>query len=145
MLLIVTVIALFVYFFIYEFRMADFTITMLPRLIFIFLMLWLTTGSPLVVSCVFSHILKHPVSVAILLVSTIVYGIWFVYGWYLALDPNCCMSAILLLYIAPGSLFWMIPAWIISWIINSHYVIKASANPGLRVAPSPALWRNNNK
>jgi len=130
MLLIVTVIALFVYFFIYEFRMADVTITMLPRLIFIFLMLWLTTGSPLVVSCVFSHILKHPVSVAILLVSTIVYGIWFVYGWSQALDRFGCMNGLWLLCIAPTSLFWMLPAWILSWKINSHYVKKASANPG---------------
>jgi hypothetical protein len=92
--------------------------------------LWLSGSSPLVVSWILLRFQKHHVSLIILLVSTIVYGVWYGYAWYLSFDRECCMSELWLLYIAPISLYWMVPAWILAWSINSFYVKKASANPG---------------
>ena len=147
LLLLVTVITPLVYFHAYEFRMSEFTIKRLLAEVYIFLIIWVFTSSPLVISCGISSALKHPVSLVILLISTIVYGFWFIFGWYLVFVHYCGLGShgISLFYIAPSSLYWMIPAWILAWKINSYHVKKTPANPGTARCSVPGSLEENGK
>jgi len=113
LLLLVTIVAPVLYYLAYELRGTHFSIGAVFSFCFTYALIWLFSGSPMLVSSIFALFLKHPVSLIVLLVSTIGYGLWFVYGWCQALDRNCCMSGLFLLSIAPGSLPVMIPAWIL--------------------------------
>jgi len=89
------------------------------------LLLWLFTGSPLLVSFIIAIKLKLADGPnLILLASTIVYGIQAVYGWIMATSGGGCMAGMFVVYIAPGSLLFMIPAWIIVLRLNRHYATK---------------------
>jgi len=82
--------------------------------------LWLFSGSALIVSLIIAIKLKSAVPSFILLASTIVYGFWYAYLWYGAVTGGSCMDGMFLLYIVPGSLFFMIPAWIAAFIIETR-------------------------
>ena len=95
--------------------------TTVVRTCLIFLMLWSCGGSPLVISFAIAKKVKHDTASLILLASTIVFGFWFLYNWHQAQDRSVCMSGLWLLYIAPWSLFFMLPAWITAYVLNRRY------------------------
>jgi len=88
------------------------------------LFLWLFSGSTLGVSFIIAVKLKHAIPLFILLVSTVVYGFWYVYWWNMAMTGGSCMDGMFVLYIVPGSLLFLIPTWVITLLLDSRYVTK---------------------
>jgi len=144
--LFVTILAPILYLLPYDFRGEDFSIGAVYYFCYGFAFIWLFSGSPMIVSSIFSLLLKHPASLVILLGSTVVYGLWFGYSYYLALSGSGgCMSGFWIIYIAPSSLIFMIPVWILALIFNAFNGKKANANPGsvLRSVPRSLEGENN--
>ena len=79
--------------------------------------LWLATGSPLVVSLLIARKLKFGFPAFLLLVSTIIFGYWCGYVYYDAFSTRSS-DFFMLPYIAMGSIFFMLPLWYIAWKIN---------------------------
>jgi hypothetical protein len=76
-------------------------------------------GSPLIVSCIISLFLKRFLSLMILLLSTIGYGILAFYALYDASVGGSCMEGIQFFGVGLTSLVFMIPVWIVVLVINS--------------------------
>jgi hypothetical protein len=94
-----------------------------------FSVFWFFNGSPLVVSFVVVIMLRHNTSAAILLVSTIVYGLWYVSAWYGILDANeITFVGFVILCFASGLLDFsvMIPVWTIVIKLDRRYTKKAT-------------------
>ena len=92
-------------------------------------MLWLVSGSPMLISFVIARRLKSATTPSvILLISTVAFGLWFIYWWSLVMpDPRGC-NGFIILGIGLGSLWWMLPAWIIAMVLNAHYTKKSLAD-----------------
>ena len=88
--------------------------------------LWLLTGSPLLVSLLIARKLKYAFPAFILLVSTIVYGLWFGFIFHQQFADS---SEFLLPYIVIGSIIFMLPTWCLSWRINACFVDRYQSNP----------------
>jgi hypothetical protein len=104
------------------------------------LLLWLFTGSPLVVSLIIAVKVKHTVPSLVLLVSTIGYALWYILSWSIAMNAGHCMAGMSVIAIAPCSLVLMIPVWIATVSVNSSCVKQTISDPGTArsTAPSPA-------
>ena len=79
---------------------------------------WLLSGTPLLVSFILAIKLKHKVSSVILLVSTIVYAIWFTFLSIAISMDTCGCAALVFFLIGPLSLPVMLPVWITALILN---------------------------
>ena len=98
--------------------------------IFSMSMLWLVSGSPMLVSFVIARMLKSAVIPnVILLMSTVAFGIWFAYMWSLVMPAPRGCNAFIILYIALDSLWWMFPTWIFAWYLNSYYTKQPRSCP----------------
>jgi len=85
------------------------------------LTVWIFYGSPLLVSGIISHFLKRTVPLVILLLSTIGYGIAACFMLYIAaaaFDDSCAEDGIEFVGVAPVSLVFLIPIWVIALILN---------------------------
>ena len=94
------------------------------------LILWFFYGSPLLVSGIISLFLKRTVPLVILLLSTIGYGIWAFYSLYLVIVDGNGLVVIILFWVAPFSLVFLIPVWVIALILNVIGKKEANALPG---------------
>jgi len=84
---------------------------------------------PLLVSVVILRFVKHSVSLIILLLSTVLFGIGMSYALYETWGYYECMSGIQFFGVSYGSLFsYMIPAWIIVIFVEKRNR-KKSAEP----------------
>ena len=92
-------------------------------------MVWLFSGSPMAVTFLIARKLKHDIPAAILLVSSIAYSVLFVYAQYQTFIGTGGDMVALWLFAPLGSLWWMIPAWVLALILNRYYVKKAISNP----------------
>lgn len=93
--------------------------------------LWVASGSPLVVSFILATILRHRMSSIILLVSTMTYSVW--YASTLPVVSFEHWGAFDILYfLGVWSLPVMIPAWIISLIFDAYYSERHQTNKHLR-------------
>jgi hypothetical protein len=84
-----------------------------------FSFVWLTSGSPLVVSFILAKVLKYHISSIIILASTIAYSIW-----YICVLPTVFFEdfgVLVLLCVAILSLPVMIPAWIAAIVIEIRH------------------------
>ena len=97
------------------------------------LFLWLFSGTPLLVSFVLAIKLKHKIPSVILLVSTIIYGVWFAFVHIQSIDQY--MGALMFFFIGIVSLPVMIPAWITAMTLDAHYAKKFSPS-GIAAVPS---------
>lgn len=87
--------------------------------------LWLLSGSPLLVSYIIAKKLKSfVIPNLVLLVSTIAFCIYSVYSWIMAIAGGGCMSGLFVVSIASCSVLWMLPAWIVALKLNSWYTKK---------------------
>ena len=101
--------------------------------------LWLFSGSPMLVSFIVAKKLKYNVPFLILFVSTVAYGCLFVSAQCLFLtDTNSCTRGFWLL-MPLSSLWWMIPTWVTALLLNRYYATK-TPDPGTaaRTPSSPA-------
>ena len=97
--------------------------------------IWLFSGTPLLVAYILAKKLKYKPSTVILLVSSIAYGIWFTSVSAYLSDYgigrlSTCVQ--LLTLIGPCSLPVMLPCWIVALRLNSSYTKKSlsdSENP----------------
>lgn len=96
--------------------------TTIGNILFGMTVLWLFSGSPLLVSFFVARKMQYGASDLILLVSTVAYGILFVYSQFQYLvGSGGCMRAFWLM--TPfASLWWMIPAWIFASVLNSRHI-----------------------
>ena len=96
------------------------------------LILWLFSGTPLLVSFALAVKLEYKISTIILLLSAIAYGLWFV---QIAsnvvsmvssthLNCNCGLELLFFLTIGPLSLPVMLPVWITALVLNWRYAQK---------------------
>ncbi len=84
-------------------------------------LLWLFSGSPMLITFILAVKLKHVVPNAILLAATLGYAILFVYSQFMYIMSDSDMRSLWLL--TPlGSLWWMVPAWFAALSLNSRYV-----------------------
>ena len=83
--------------------------------------LWLFSGSPLLVSFIIARKLK-PVEIPnlILFASSIGYVLWATLSWNWAINGGSCMDGLFVLYIVPGSLLFMLPAWFVALLLNRN-------------------------
>ena len=91
--------------------------------------IWILNGMPLLVSFFFAIILKHKTSTAILLVSTITYGIWYAYGWYLLLPNGSFTTTGVFSGFGPGSLGVLsLPVMVVVWtaalVVNVDWSLR---------------------
>ena len=94
-----------------------------------FSVFWFFNGSPLVVSFVVVIMLRHNTSAAILLISMVVCGLWYVSAWYGILDANEITFIgffILCFLLGLLDISVMIPVWIIAIMLNRRYTKKAT-------------------
>jgi len=90
---------------------------------------WMGCGWPLVVSYFISRKLKCPASSAILFLSTIGYGIFYIYAMYAVLTPGSDGMVILVLYfLGLMSLPIMLPVWITVLVMSAYYARQVTAN-----------------
>ena len=89
-------------------------------------MLWLVSGAPMLISFVIARKLKSAtIPSVILLTLTVAFGLWFIfwfiYWWSLVIpDPRGC-NGFIILGIGLGSLWWMLPTWIVVLVLNRCY------------------------
>ena len=113
--LIATFMMVFGYFFVRESHYSNFSILTTP---FNCVLISIVCNFPLFVSGIILFFLKRPISLTILLFSTITYGIGMcgalceTWGYY------SCMSGIQFFGFAYGWLFCMTPAWIIAIVLE---------------------------
>ena len=123
--LIATFSLVFVYFFVRESHYPNFSVAtaMIPCIIIAVL-----CNAPLIVSCILLFFLKHPTSLALLFISTILYGIGMLVAFCSAWGHYECMSGIQFF----GTAFTLFPlmllAWIIALVLNWRYVKKSIAH-----------------
>jgi len=91
------------------------------------LFLWLFTGSPLAVSLLIAIKMRYIVPSLILLFSTVVYGLWYVFCWFAAMNGGSCMAGMSVVCMVPFSLPWMILVWGLAVSANSSYVKEANS------------------
>ena len=91
------------------------------------LILWLFSGSPLLISFVIAMKSKHNTSSSILLVATIIYVFLYAYAMYQLFYAY--LGGLALLAVGIVSLPVMIPAWIAALLLNRYYATK-TPDPG---------------
>ena len=81
-------------------------------------LIWLLTGLPLLISCIIvEKKLKHSISICVLLVSTVIYGILYVLVWYLSFFVDLRYG---FLFVVGFPI--MIPFWITAYVLDRFYV-----------------------
>jgi hypothetical protein len=89
------------------------------------LFIWLFSGSPLLVSFVLTIVLKSRESTIILLVSTIIYGVWFALLSVGILLDGCGCAFFVFYAIGLFALPGMLLLWIAADIVDRRYQEKA--------------------
>ena len=85
------------------------------------LLIWLFSGTPLLVSFIFALKLKRKFSLVILLFVTIAYSLWFVTVSSGVAADTCGCAIFVFFVIGPMSLIVMLPAWITAYVLNRRY------------------------
>jgi len=101
-------------------------------------LIWLLSGSPMLVSLIIAVKSKHNFSLSLLLVSTIAFAIWYGYVLYVSLS-HTHFPGLAIVVTGVMSLPVMIPAWITVLILNWRYT-QTSATPS-----PPALLEGENE
>ena len=96
-------------------------------------LLWLFSAPLLIVSLIVALKLKYNSPVVVILVTTIVYGMIYVFGWSVQWFVTSRDTGIWFLGVL--SLPVMFPAWIAALWLNSYYV-KKTPDPGTAVTNS---------
>ena len=109
---------------------------MLINIVVVSVILGFFYGSPLIVSGIISLFLKRLLSLIILLLSTIGYGILAFYALYEASIGGSCMEGIQFFGVGLSSLIFMIPVWIIVLILNA-FGAKGTCTPSETVTDTP--------
>ena len=111
----------FVYFFVRESHSPSFSVAtaMTPCIIIAVL-----CNAPLIVSCILLFFLKHPISLALLFISTILYGVGMLVAFWSAWGHYECMSGIQFFGTAFTLFPVMLSAWIAAYTLNWRYAKK---------------------
>ena len=80
--------------------------------------IWLLSGSPILISFVLAKTLERTISTIILLCSTITYAIWYVYWLHFIFFSGQDLAMMVILFIGIWSLPVMLPAWIVAYVLN---------------------------
>jgi uncharacterized protein with PQ loop repeat len=91
------------------------------------LALGLLIGFPMIISTIIVPKLEFNISVMILLVSTIAFGIWTIYAWYMQIFIYRSSPGIYLIPIFAIPV--MLPAWVAALLLNGLYAGKAAFPP----------------
>ena len=88
------------------------------------LVVWVFSGSPLVISFVSAINVERHLSLIILFVSTIAYCILYIFQWYAVLSSSDGLAVFGLFAIGIFASPVMIPAWIAAYVLDRNYTKK---------------------